>query len=253
MAFRIVIGIILKRRRVAQRLVLAAAAGQARRLRLKPTSLARGAYPQAAKPLSAANGVGRSPLLEQDTHARKRLFLDWQGADDTATRHDFYSTTPGKAQQPEHLLTFTSLCRQGHDQAGRLRLQHSPPQSQGHAQERTSCADPPPLPAQPFSPACATPGEPAFGSALRQRAGAGGHCQAKHPDRNVHRPKVTCAGNIPRQATCPSSQALSFSMFIPSAPNGPRFSRREASAASEACRLDARVSQRSAYKLHDDA
>ncbi len=157
--------------------------------------------PSAAKPLSAANGVGRSPLLEQDTHARKRLFLDWQGADDTATLHDFYSTTPGKVQQPEHPLTFTPLCRQDHDQASRLRLQHSPPQSQGHAQERTSCADQPPLSAQPFSPACATPGEPAFGSALRQGAGAGGDCQAKHPDRNVHRPKVTCAGNISRQAT----------------------------------------------------
>jgi len=37
--------------------------------------------PSAAKPLSAANGVGRSLLLEQDTHARNRLFLDWQGAD----------------------------------------------------------------------------------------------------------------------------------------------------------------------------
>jgi hypothetical protein len=61
--------------RRVQRLVLAAAAGQARHLRLKPTSLARGAYPQAAKPLSAANGVGRSPLLAQDAHARKRLFL----------------------------------------------------------------------------------------------------------------------------------------------------------------------------------
>ena len=95
--------------------VLAAAAGQARRLRLKPTSLARSTYPQAAKPLSTANGVGRSPLLEQDTHARKRLYLDWQGADDTATRHDFYSTTPGKVQQPEHPLTFTPLCRQDHD------------------------------------------------------------------------------------------------------------------------------------------
>jgi len=32
--------------------------------------------PSAAKPLSAANDVGRSPLLEQDTHARQRLFLD---------------------------------------------------------------------------------------------------------------------------------------------------------------------------------
>jgi hypothetical protein len=41
-------------------LVLAAAAGQARHFRLKTTSLARSAYPQAAKPLSAANGV--SPL-----------------------------------------------------------------------------------------------------------------------------------------------------------------------------------------------
>jgi hypothetical protein len=185
----------------AQRLVLAAAAGQARLLRLPKPLQARGAYPEAAKPLSAANGVGRSPLLEQDTHARKRLFLDWQGADDTATRHDFYRTTPGKVQPPEHPLTFTSLCRQHLDQASRLRLQHSPPQSQGHARERTSCADQPPLPAQPFSPACTTPGEPAFGSALRQRAGAGGDCQARHHDRNVHRPKVTCAGDISRQAT----------------------------------------------------
>jgi hypothetical protein len=98
-----------------QRLVLAAATGRARHLRLKTTSLARGASLQAAKPLSAANGVGRSPLLAQDTLARKRLFLDWQGADDIATRHDFYSTTPGKAQPPEHPLTFTPLCRQDHD------------------------------------------------------------------------------------------------------------------------------------------
>jgi len=37
--------------------------------------------PSAAKPLSAANDVGRSLLLEQDTHAHKRFFLDWQGAD----------------------------------------------------------------------------------------------------------------------------------------------------------------------------
>jgi len=191
-------------------LVLAAAAGRARHLRLKTTSLARGAYPQAAKPLSAANGVGRSPLLAQDTHARKRLLLDWQGADDIATRYDFYSTTPGKAQPPEHPLTFTPLCRQDHDQASRLRLQHRPPQSQGHTQQRTSCADQSPLPAQPFSPACATPGEPAFGSALRHRAGAGGDGQAKHPDRNVHRPKVTCAGNTPRQATHPSAPLSSF-------------------------------------------
>jgi hypothetical protein len=166
--------------------------------------------PSAAKPLSTANGVGRLPLLEQDTHARKRSFLNWQGADDTATRHDFYSTTPGKVQPPEHPLTFTPLRRQDHDQASRLRLQHSPPQSQGHTQERTSCADQSPLPAQPFSPACATPGEPAFGSALRQRAGAGGDCQARHPDRNVHRPKVTCAGNTPRQATHPSASLSSF-------------------------------------------
>ena len=166
--------------------------------------------PSAAKPLSAANDVGRSPLLEQDTHARQRLLLDWQGADNTATRHDYYSTTPGKVQPPEHPLTFTPLCRQDHDQASRLRLQHRPPQSQGHAQERTSCADQPPLPAQPFSPACTTPGEPAFGSALRQGAGAGGDCQARLLDRNVHRPKVTCAGDISRQATCPSSPTIIF-------------------------------------------
>jgi len=166
--------------------------------------------PSAAKPLSAANDVGRSPLLEQDTHARKRSFLNWQGANDTATLHDLYSTTPGKVQQPEHPLTFTSLCRQGHDQASHLRLQHSPPPSQGHAQERTSCADQSPLPAQPFLPACTTPGEPAFGSALHHRAGAGGDCQARHHDRNVHRPKVTCAGNTPRQATHPSAPLSSF-------------------------------------------
>jgi hypothetical protein len=113
-------------------------------------------------------------------------------------------------QPPEHPLNFTSLCRQDHDQASRLRLQHRPPQSQGHAQERTSCADLPPLPAQPFSPACIPPGEPAFGSALRQRARAGGDCQARLPDRNVHRPKVTCAGNIPHQATHPSAPLSSF-------------------------------------------
>jgi hypothetical protein len=47
------------------------------------------------------NGVGCSPLLAQDTHARKRLFLDWQSADDTATLHAFYTTTPGIVQQPE--------------------------------------------------------------------------------------------------------------------------------------------------------
>jgi hypothetical protein len=105
------IGIILKRRRVAQRSVLAAAAGRARYLRLKTTSLARGAYPQAAKPLSAANGVGRSPLLEQDTRARKRLFLDWQGADDTATLYDFYTTTPGKVQPPEHPRVHAKVVR----------------------------------------------------------------------------------------------------------------------------------------------
>jgi hypothetical protein len=59
--------------------------------------------PSAAKPLSAANGVGRSSLLEQAPLACKRSFLFWQGANDTATLHDLYSTTPGKAQQPEHL------------------------------------------------------------------------------------------------------------------------------------------------------
>jgi len=46
----------------AQRLVLAAAAGQARHLPLPKPSLARGAYPQAAKPLSAANGVSPPAL-----------------------------------------------------------------------------------------------------------------------------------------------------------------------------------------------
>jgi len=62
-------------------LVSAAAAGQARHFRPETILLARGAYTQAAKPLSTTNDVGRSPLLEQDAHARKRLFLDWQGAD----------------------------------------------------------------------------------------------------------------------------------------------------------------------------
>jgi len=46
-------------RQSTQRLVLAAAAGQASHLRLPKPLLACGAYLQAAKPLSAANGVGR--------------------------------------------------------------------------------------------------------------------------------------------------------------------------------------------------
>jgi hypothetical protein len=66
------------------------------------------------------------------------------------------------------------------------------------------------LPAQPFSPACTPPGEPAFGSALRRRAGAGGDGQARLPDRNLHRPNVTCAGDIPSQATHPSAPLSSF-------------------------------------------
>jgi len=145
--------------------------------------------------------LGAHPCWSKTPMPASAFFSTGKARMDTATRHDFYSTTPGKVQPPEHPLTFTPLRRQDHDQASRLRLQHRPPQSQGHAQERTSCADQPPLPAQPFSPACTTPGEPAFGSALRQRAGAGGDCQARLPDRNVHRPKVTCAGDISRQAT----------------------------------------------------
>ena len=43
----------------AQRQVLAVAAGRARHLRLPQPLLARGASPEAAKPLCAANGVGR--------------------------------------------------------------------------------------------------------------------------------------------------------------------------------------------------
>jgi hypothetical protein len=45
-------------RTAAQRLVLAAAAAQARHLHLPKPLQARGAYPEAAKPLSAANSVG---------------------------------------------------------------------------------------------------------------------------------------------------------------------------------------------------
>jgi hypothetical protein len=113
-------------------------------------------------------------------------------------------------QSPGHPLTFTPLCRQGHTWARRLCLHHRPPQSQGHAKEQTSCADQPPLPAQPCSPACTTPGEPTFGSALRQRARAGEDCQARLPDRNAHRPNVTCAGDIPSQATCPAARRYFF-------------------------------------------
>ncbi len=72
----------------------------------------------------------------------------------------FIAQRRGQCNRQNNLLILMPLCRQGHDQARRLRLRHSPPQSQGHAQERTSCADQPPLPVQPFSPACATPGEP---------------------------------------------------------------------------------------------
>ena len=210
----------------AQRLVLAAAAGRARHLPLPKPSLARGAYPQRRSRCPLQTVLGAYPCWSKTPMPASALFSTGKVRMILPHAMIFYSTTPGKAQPPEHLLTFTPLRRQGHDQASRLRLQHSPPQSQGHAQERTSCADQPPLPAQPFSPACTTPGEPAFGSALRQRAGAGGDGQARHPDRNVHRPKVTCAGDIPRQAT-PIHQPHChlFSKFILSAPNGTRISR----------------------------
>jgi hypothetical protein len=39
--------------------------------------------------------------MAQDALACKRLFLDWQSADDTATLHAFYTTTPHIVQQPE--------------------------------------------------------------------------------------------------------------------------------------------------------
>jgi hypothetical protein len=39
--------------------------------------------------------------MAQDALACKRLFLDWQSADDTATLHAFYTTPPGEVQQPE--------------------------------------------------------------------------------------------------------------------------------------------------------
>jgi hypothetical protein len=61
--------------RTAQQLVLAAAAARARHLRLKTTLLARGASLEAAKPLSAANGVGwllgtPDSLPENQNHCR---------------------------------------------------------------------------------------------------------------------------------------------------------------------------------------
>jgi hypothetical protein len=55
----------------AQRLVLAAAVGQARHIRLPKPLLACGASPQAVKPPRTVLGAH---LLEQDTQARKRAF-----------------------------------------------------------------------------------------------------------------------------------------------------------------------------------
>jgi len=58
-----------------QRLVLAAAAGQARHLSLPEPSLARGAYPEAAKPLSAANGVGQPLFRRLLSHNSKQTIF----------------------------------------------------------------------------------------------------------------------------------------------------------------------------------
>jgi hypothetical protein len=61
----------------AQRLVLAAAAGRARHLRLPKPLLARGAYPQAAKPLSAANGVGWRYDLPEPLPSKELCWHSW--------------------------------------------------------------------------------------------------------------------------------------------------------------------------------
>ena len=55
-------------------------------------------------------------------------FSHWQ--DRMILLHAIYSTTLGTVQPPKHSLTFTPMCRQGHDQSSRLRLHHHPPQSQ---------------------------------------------------------------------------------------------------------------------------
>jgi hypothetical protein len=71
----------------------------------------------------------------------------------------------------------------------------------------TLCPDQPPCQPAPLASPAPHQANQSPGSALCQRAGAGGDCQARHPDRNVHRSKFTCAGTIPCQATCPSSQS----------------------------------------------
>jgi len=56
---------------------------------------------QRGEAVSVQAHVGRDCPMAQDALACKRLFLDWQSADDTATLHAFYTTTPGEVQQPE--------------------------------------------------------------------------------------------------------------------------------------------------------
>ena len=77
--------------------------------------------------------------------------------------------------------------------------------------------------------------------------------------RQAHTPKSPHRPESPLQATRHARRPLHqpqhlFSKFFPSVPNGSRLSRcAERAKRAERSRLEAHVSQRSAYKLHDDA
>jgi len=205
-------------------LVLAAAAGRARHLRLKTTSLARGAYPQAAKPLSAANGVGRSPLLEQDTLARKRLFLNWQGADDPATlhlQHNARQSATARTSADLHAsLQARPMTRQVAFACNIARPKARDTLRSGHpAPTRLPCQ-----PSRFHLPAPHQANPPS----------------AQHSDREQERAETVRQGSLtvtftarksPVQATSRARQPFHqphchlFSKFIPSAPNGLELSR----------------------------
>jgi len=114
------------------------------------------------------------------------------------------------AQRPKHPPTFTHHRRQGHSGQVAFACNIARPQpgkrlGNGHPAPTGHPCQPTPLDLPAPRQANQSPG-----SALRRGAAAGGDGQARLPDRTVHRPNVTCAGDIPRQATCPSSQTLSF-------------------------------------------
>jgi len=178
----------------------------------RPTTRASPAASRAERgeAVSVEAHVGRNCPLAQDSLACKRPFLFWQGANDTATLHDLYSTTAGKAQRPKHPPTFTHHRRQGHSRQVAFACNIARPKARDTP--RSGHPAPTGLPCRPAPLDLPAPRQAnqSPGSALRRGTVAGGDSRASHPDRNVHRPKTTRAGKTPRQATRPDSPNIIF-------------------------------------------